>query len=85
MRYDVEGNAREFLDRTLPSNAGSIQRDEMLKAYMAGFIACFGFCQGASEFEEEEGVEAIEHVHRQLAAWIENLGARTRRAKAHTN
>ncbi len=71
---NIQDAAREFLDDILPSNASITQRDEMFKAFMAGFTAATGFFSGQiTAMEEDQAMAAIEDVHRQLETFVGGL------------
>ncbi len=71
---NIRDEAREFLDSILPSDASIVQRDEMFKAYWAGFVAAHSFYGGeVPAMAEDQAVAAIEDVHRQIETFAAAL------------
>ncbi len=73
---NIEHKALEFLDDTLPSNASTVQRDEMYKAFFAGSAVTLAFFIEITEMAEDEAVVAIQSMHDQMASFIGRLDER---------
>ena len=64
---DIMQEAERFLSAVLPKDAGEIQKEETLKAFIAGFVAASLFHSGPlTELDDQEALNVLDDLHRQI-------------------
>lgn len=62
---NIETEWKDFAAKVLPKDAPAIQRQEMRRAFFAGFQLSLAGLSDLSERDEDRAVEALEDMHRQ--------------------
>ena len=63
-----------FAERVIPANAGSVQKNEMKKAFFAGFDSAMVIMQQIGELStEKEGLEAVTLLDKEIAEFVEEI------------
>lgn len=65
-----------FAGFVLPANASDVQREEMRKAFYAGFFECFSVHHDlvANIESDEEGAQVLERLTNEAHAFYKSLG-----------
>lgn len=76
----IESTWKEFEKAVIPKDADSIQRQEMRRAYYAGFIAMLTLAQGLPDEagdDDDKAVYILESLELEFADFVTRLGKDT--------
>lgn len=72
MITSINDRWKHFEKSVLPKEAPDIQRQEMKRAFFAGFSLCLDImCIEISELEEDDGVKEIQRLRAQIEGFTE--------------
>ena len=65
-----------FAAATIAQDASAVQKDEMRKAFYAGFVSCLNICSAAAFMSDDGAVAVLEGLHQEMRAFGADLAGR---------